>query len=298
MTNCAYRFGFNGQEKDDEVYGATGTSLHFTFREYDNRVARFFAIDPLAKEYPHYTPYQFAGLTPIEAREREGLEEWHTAATGDNPDVSPMRNDHAGPMEDSYAQGLGYNFHSGTETSYSGTFTEADVQAFDDWNSTKGPKQSGACLGCATRGSEMLTGVSAGWDNSNGNLSLAGKNVWQLGENLQLIGVAQEVTTFPGRETQDMMITSGNTGAGYSAFVAGPGGAYHSIIVTYNSQDVLMSLYDQGYIGSRNNSPEITQGLIDRVNNTATNLWGGAPSRMWRLLKREMIPVRIPIGTR
>jgi hypothetical protein len=45
----------------------------------DTRLGRFFAVDPLTKKYPFYTPYQFAGNTPIEARELEGLEPSHTA---------------------------------------------------------------------------------------------------------------------------------------------------------------------------------------------------------------------------
>src|SRR5690606_32514765 len=39
------------------------------------RVGRFFAVDPLAKEYPWYTPYQFSGNKVIALNELEGLEE-------------------------------------------------------------------------------------------------------------------------------------------------------------------------------------------------------------------------------
>jgi RHS repeat-associated protein len=69
-----YRFGFNGQEKDDEIAGVTGSHVSFKYRIYDSRIARFFTIDPLALEYPYWTPYQFAGLMPIWAKELEGLE--------------------------------------------------------------------------------------------------------------------------------------------------------------------------------------------------------------------------------
>ncbi len=71
--SSAYRFGFNGQEKDNEIKGE-GNSLNFKFRMYDSRIARFFAVDPLTSKYPYWTPYQFAGLMPIWARELEGLE--------------------------------------------------------------------------------------------------------------------------------------------------------------------------------------------------------------------------------
>ncbi|WNJ21554.1 RHS repeat-associated core domain-containing protein [Pontibacter sp. G13] len=68
-----YRYGFNGQEKDDEIKGS-GNSVNFKFRMYDPRIGRFFAVDPLAPDYPWYTPYQFAGNTPIMAMDLEGLE--------------------------------------------------------------------------------------------------------------------------------------------------------------------------------------------------------------------------------
>lgn len=33
-------------------------------RIYDPRVGKFLSVDPLAKQYPFYTPYQFAGNMP------------------------------------------------------------------------------------------------------------------------------------------------------------------------------------------------------------------------------------------
>jgi RHS repeat-associated protein len=70
----AYRYGFQGQEKDDEIKGE-GNSLNYTFRMHDPRVGRFFAVDPLTSKYPHYSPYQFSGNRLIDAIELEGLEE-------------------------------------------------------------------------------------------------------------------------------------------------------------------------------------------------------------------------------
>ncbi len=69
----AYRYGFQGQEKDDEVKGE-GNSLNYTFRMYDPRVGRFFATDPLDGKFPYLSPYQFASNSPIMAIELEGLE--------------------------------------------------------------------------------------------------------------------------------------------------------------------------------------------------------------------------------
>ena len=68
-----YRYGFQGQEKDDELKGP-GNSLNYTFRMHDPRVGRFFAVDPLAAKYPHNSPYAFSENRVIDGVELEGLE--------------------------------------------------------------------------------------------------------------------------------------------------------------------------------------------------------------------------------
>ncbi len=70
-----YRYGFQGQEKDDEVKGENNSS-NYKYRMHDPRVGRFFAVDPLTSKYSHYTPYSFSGNRVIDAIELEGLEEW------------------------------------------------------------------------------------------------------------------------------------------------------------------------------------------------------------------------------
>ena len=69
----AYRYGFQGQEKDDELKGE-GNSLNYTFRMHDPRVGRFFAVDPLFRDYPWNSPYAFSENRLIDAVELEGLE--------------------------------------------------------------------------------------------------------------------------------------------------------------------------------------------------------------------------------
>jgi len=73
----SYRFGFNGKEKDDEWTGSTGATYDYGFRIYDSRTARFLSVDPLAKSFPFYTPYQFAGNGPIANLDLDGLEDIH-----------------------------------------------------------------------------------------------------------------------------------------------------------------------------------------------------------------------------
>lgn len=73
-SSGSYRFGFQGQEKDDEVHGSAGTSISFEYRMHDPRVGRFLSIDPLAAKYPHNSPYAFSENRLVDAVELEGLE--------------------------------------------------------------------------------------------------------------------------------------------------------------------------------------------------------------------------------
>jgi RHS repeat-associated protein len=68
-----YRFGFNGQEKDNEIKG-TGNSLSFMFRMYDSRLGKFLSVDPLFASYPWNSTYAFAENDVIRAIDLEGLE--------------------------------------------------------------------------------------------------------------------------------------------------------------------------------------------------------------------------------
>ncbi len=71
-SSNSYRYGFQGQEKDDELKGE-GNSLNYTFRMHDPRVGRFFAVDPLFKEFAWSSPYSFSENMPIHLIEIDGL---------------------------------------------------------------------------------------------------------------------------------------------------------------------------------------------------------------------------------
>jgi len=67
-----YRYGFQGQEKDDEIKGS-GNSVNYKYRMHDVRTGRFFAVDPLAAKYPYYSSYAFSGNRVIDRVEVGGL---------------------------------------------------------------------------------------------------------------------------------------------------------------------------------------------------------------------------------
>lgn len=64
--SCAgsYRYGFQGQESDDEMKGE-GNSYTTEFRQYDPRLGRWLSLDPLAGKYPEESPYCSFGNNPI-----------------------------------------------------------------------------------------------------------------------------------------------------------------------------------------------------------------------------------------
>ena len=68
-------YRYNGKERDEE------TGLYaYGMRYYAAWLCRFVSCDPLQFEYPHYTPYQYAGNKPITYIDLDGGEE-------DNPNM-------------------------------------------------------------------------------------------------------------------------------------------------------------------------------------------------------------------
>ena len=68
-----YRYFFNGQEADNEVYGE-GSVLGYEYRMHDTRIGRFWSVDPLASKFPWNSPYAFAENRVVDGRELEGKE--------------------------------------------------------------------------------------------------------------------------------------------------------------------------------------------------------------------------------
>jgi len=75
FSSGGYRYGFNGKENDNEIKGE-GNQQDYGMRVYDPRVGKFLSVDPLTKEYPELTPYQFAGNKVITSVDLDGLEDY------------------------------------------------------------------------------------------------------------------------------------------------------------------------------------------------------------------------------
>ena len=61
-AGTGYRYGFNGKENDNEVKGA-GNQQDYGMRIYDPRLGKFLSVDPISKDYPELTTFQFASKT-------------------------------------------------------------------------------------------------------------------------------------------------------------------------------------------------------------------------------------------
>ncbi len=85
-----YRYGFNGKENDNEIKGE-GNQQDYGLRIYDPKLGKFLSVDPLIHSYPFYSPYHFAGNSPIKFIDLDGGEP--KAANSTNPEVKKMGGD-------------------------------------------------------------------------------------------------------------------------------------------------------------------------------------------------------------
>jgi RHS repeat-associated protein len=69
QTNSSYRYGFNGQEKSEDVTTGNYTAM---FWEYDSRTGRRWNLDPLANQFPELSPYCTNNNNPIKFSDPTG----------------------------------------------------------------------------------------------------------------------------------------------------------------------------------------------------------------------------------
>ena len=68
-VGLAYRYGFNGHEKNDEI--APG-NYDFGGNGLDTRLGRRWNIDPMSGKHPDKSPYSFAANNPIYYVDKDG----------------------------------------------------------------------------------------------------------------------------------------------------------------------------------------------------------------------------------
>jgi RHS repeat-associated protein len=97
-VGVGYRYGFNDKENDNEVKGE-GNQQDYGMRIYDPRLGRFLSVDPMKKDYPWYTPYQFAGNRPIIAIDLDGLEPHDVNTHELKANLTPGAAEHKAPTD-------------------------------------------------------------------------------------------------------------------------------------------------------------------------------------------------------
>ena len=117
-----YRFGYQKQEKDDEITGQTGSHLSFEYRIYDSRIGKFLSIDPLTKDYPWNSPYAFSENRVIDGIELEGME-------------VVLINEKTDP--DLYNAGVKNTDNSAVHIYSHGTPTNIDISGKEKWSHDK-----------------------------------------------------------------------------------------------------------------------------------------------------------------
>ncbi|NQY08090.1 MAG: hypothetical protein HRT71_01065 [Flavobacteriales bacterium] len=135
QTTNSYRYGFQGQEKDDEIKGI-GNSINYKYRMHDPRIGRFFAVDPLAAEYPWNSPYAFSENRVISAIELEGLET-HDVAQVENGQQLAASNTVTGPAPANPDIGVKVNYQIYNSSTNSTKFRSEDI-----YNTTGTPNQA------------------------------------------------------------------------------------------------------------------------------------------------------------
>jgi RHS repeat-associated protein len=126
-SSDSYRFGFNSQEKDDEVFWATGTSYTAEFWQYDSRIGRRWNIDPVDK--PWQSRYHAFSNNPIAKIDPNGAKDDWVERNGEviwdeNVTSSTDTDLQAG---DKYLGKSGTGFEDGMMTHYQGDGTKAQA---------------------------------------------------------------------------------------------------------------------------------------------------------------------------
>ena len=125
-----YRYGFQGQEKDDEIKGEAN-SINYKYRMHDPRVGRFFAVDPLEKTFAWNSPYAFSANRVIDGIEFEGLEVYLKNIEKFKHDPDPDEEDSVGTALGKTVANAGISFVNGLIDifNYAGKYDETNKNA-------------------------------------------------------------------------------------------------------------------------------------------------------------------------
>ncbi len=90
FDTSAYRFGFGGQEKDEDI-NSNGNVYTAQYWEYDSRLGRRWNVDPLINNYPQNSSYSCFNNIPTFLIDENGLEPGPTKINGADRKISKYR---------------------------------------------------------------------------------------------------------------------------------------------------------------------------------------------------------------
>lgn len=89
LSSSKYRFGFNGKEKENDLYGE-GNAYDYSSRMYDSRIGKWLSVDPLSNKYPSLSPYHFCANNPIIFKDPDGKEWKYAVEKGENGEIKAI----------------------------------------------------------------------------------------------------------------------------------------------------------------------------------------------------------------
>jgi RHS repeat-associated protein len=83
------RYGFNGKENDNETVGTGSGTQDYGLRIYNPALGKFLSVDPISRQYPELSTYQFASNSPVANVDLDGGEA-RLATYGSGIHVDPI----------------------------------------------------------------------------------------------------------------------------------------------------------------------------------------------------------------
>jgi RHS repeat-associated protein len=136
-----YRFGFNGKGKDKNI--SSLTAYDYGFRIYNPAIGKFLSVDPISRNYPMLTPYQFSSNSPIANIDLDGKEaKYYNITLTEDYDASGKLIKTTTEVQYNKAKEAGWHVH-GIVPWYTGSGNLGDGTLYSVYKVTRKDKKDG-----------------------------------------------------------------------------------------------------------------------------------------------------------